>query len=242
MSNLTYFNRSKPTYIENWSRELCSLSIGQSCFKLSIDEMKAMNNFMWEKKNSSHLDIIAKKLDIEIKKFPKGAFVRLGSRSPKDVDIKPVLDGQEAMHLLMDSMRIFDDLCIAINNKYESYMFIREWVDIPNEFEYRCFMKDRELVGISQYYYDKTYLEILNNAQAIEWTIQQFFPKFKKACELNDVVFDVFLKYKKIFDDTISVWEVKLLEINPYFEMTDPCLFDWRKQEEFKGQFLYNGL
>lgn len=240
--NLTYFDIAKPTYIENWNRELCSLSIGQSNIEISVrDVVEPIIDFVWNNKVTPVIKILEDRLDVEVKKFPKGAFVRLGSRSPKDVDIKPVFNGKEAIQLLLSSVRVFDDFCMALKHLYNPHIFIREWIDIEEYFEFRCFMKDRKLVGISQYQYNKTYLEVINQADSIEWVIQSFFPKFQSVCELDDVVFDVFLKYKKRFDGN-TAWEVKLLEINPYFEMTDPCLFDWRKPEEFKGQFLYNGL
>jgi len=34
------------------------------------------------------------------------------------------------------------------------------------------------------------------------------------------------------------VWEVKLLEVNPFFEMTDPCMFAWK--DGFDGSFRFN--
>lgn len=242
MPNLKYFDIAKPTYIENWNRELCSLSIAQSNIELSFkDIVEPLLDLIWDNKKTPVVKILEDRLHEEVIKFPKGAFIRLGSRSPKDIDIKPVFNGKEAVELLLSSVRVFDDLVLAVQNRYNPHIFIREWIDIEEHFEFRCFMKDRKSVGISQYQYNKTYLEIINNAPSIEWVIQQFFPKFQKASELDDVVFDVFLKYKKRFDGK-TAWEVKLLEINPFFEMTDPCLFDWRKPEEFKGQFLYNGL
>ncbi len=103
-------------------------------------------------------------------------------------------------------------------------------------------MINKKLAGISQYQYNKTYLEIINQAPTIKWTIDRFFPKFKEACLLDNVVFDVYLKYRKNFNKEFGIWEVKLLEINPFFKMTDPCLFDWRKMENFKGQFLYRDI
>ncbi len=242
MSNIKYFDIAKPTYIENWNRELCSLSIGQSNIELSFkDVVEPLLDLIWNNKKTPVVKILEDRVHEEVIKFPKGAFIRLGSRSPKDVDIKPVFTGKEAVELLLSSVRVFDDLVIAVQNRYNPHIFIREWVDMKEEFEFRCFMKDKKLVGISQYQYNKRYLEVMNNSKSIEWVIQQFFNRqFKDACKLDDVVFDVFLTQRYGFSDV--TWEVKLLEINPFYAMTDPCLFDWRKPEEFKGQFKYNNL
>ena len=238
---MNHFNLAKPTFIENWPGELCSLSIAQSNIVLSLDSMEAFMNKMWESKNSPYLDIIAEKLDDELQKFPKGVFIRLGSRSPKDVEIKPIFNGKEGLNLLLNSTRVFDDLCESFQNKYESNIFCRDWVEIPEWSEFRCFMKDRKLIGVSQYNYLKgvIYPEIKENEECIKIAIAYFFDYFKGVSHLDTVIFDVFLTYKKNINNS-GIWEIKLLEINPFFEMTDPCLFDWRKKEEFKGQFLYN--
>ena len=40
----------------------------------------------------------------------------------------------------------------------------------------------------------------------------------------------------------MKVVEVELIEINPFFEMTDPCLFDWRGGGDFDRTFRYKSL
>ena len=179
-----------------------------------------------------------------VNKFPKGIFVRLGSRSPKDSlyeSTAKCLTVEDIMtRLTVCSERIYEDLSMAINNKYESCIWLREWKEIPEWAEFRCFMKDRKLIGISQYNYLKgiIYSEIKENEESIIHLILGFFDYFKTVSHLDSVVFDVFVIKKSIGNQ--NHWEIKLLEINPFFEMTDPCLFDWRKPEEFNGQFLYN--
>ncbi|MHA1704083.1 MAG: hypothetical protein ACTSWK_17665 [Promethearchaeota archaeon] len=236
-----YFELVKPTYIENWSKELCSLSLAQCNIELSFkDVVNPLLELIWDQKPTPVVEVLEKRLDDELIKFPKGAFIRLGSRSPKDVDIVPIFKGSEGLNLFFNSVRIFDDLCLASKNRYNPHIFLREWVEIPEWLEFRCFMKDRKLVGISQYYYNKDFLDIINHKDTMEWVIREFFKKFKKASHLDTVVFDVFLKYRQNFK--FGVWEGKLLEINPFFEMTDPCLFDWRKKEDFNGEFRFNDI
>lgn len=249
MSN--YFELVKPTYIENWPKEMCSLSLAQIGIKLSLKEAEILcsNNIelndCFDFPKYQDMSILREKIDKEIIKFPKGVFVRLGSRSAKDAlypHKKKIFTGKEALtNLTACSERINDDLSLAIQYNYESYIWLREWKNIPEWAEFRCFMKDRKLVGISQYNYLKNakYPEIIKNKEVIVATIKWWFTNFfKEKSHLDTVIFDVYLK--KISQGHYSVWECKLLEINPFFELTDPCLFDWRKPEEFKGQFLYN--
>jgi hypothetical protein len=131
-----------------------------------------------------------------------------------------------------------DDLHLAIANDYAPHIFVREWIDIPKWAEFRCFMRGRKLAGISQYFYrDGAMPAILDDPGMIPWGIGQFFPEFRDGCHLDDVVFDVYLRRYGHRGGNV---EVKLLEINPYCEYTDPCLFDWRRPEMFDGRFLYH--
>ena len=245
----SYIERVKPTYIENWPAELCRLSIAQVPVKLTVEDAKAVGSNITELctcfppplgQDISH---IVEKVDEAVSKFPRGAFIRLGSRSPKDSwngheNGFCVKTGKEAMRLLLDcSERIMEDLLLAIKENYEPYIWLRQWIDIPVWSEFRCFMRDRKLVGISQYDYTKHYPEIHKYKDSILWGIERFFPVFRESCHLDDVVFDIFVKIRKR-DNTFET-EVKLLEINPFFEMTDSSLFDWRDAGDFDGSFRY---
>ena len=82
----TYFETAKPTYIENWSSDLCRLSIAQSGIQLSIDDAKRMGLNIVElfelflKYNNSasapNCDDIVSEIDESISQFPDGVFVR----------------------------------------------------------------------------------------------------------------------------------------------------------------------
>jgi hypothetical protein len=176
-------------------------------------------------------------------KMPDGAFIRLGSRSPKDSwglqrTGGKILQHQDPLQYLLDcSERIYDDLTFAIQQQYTPYIWVREWVDIKPWSEFRCFMKDRKLVGVSQYnYLDGEAFEELDPGLC-EWAIEVFFHRFLKATTLTSIVFDVFVDIKQRSPNSRDV-EVKLLEINPFFELTDPCLFSWHTP--FDGSFRYN--
>lgn len=92
-------------------------------------------------------------------------------------------------------------------------------------------MRNRRLVGISQYNYHNGPIPwIQEHEQELEWVIGNVFaPQFIKASHLDDVVFDVIVRNRE------SEWSCKLLEINPFLEMTDACLFDWRDGGDFDG-------
>lgn len=279
---VSYWDAARPTYMENWPSDLHSLSIPSYSRKLTREEAAALGMDIVElgecfdkisissaRRKEIRTDII-QWLDDKVKILPHGGFVRLGSRSPKDAFYLDLLGvptdfhittGEQAYRALTAcSERISDDLQMALSQDYEPYIFLRQWVDLPEWSEFRCFQRDCRLTGISQYYYRKAYPEIVAEAEGIKWAIEQFH----RSCisqvafehsHLKDVVFDVYVT-KKMRDRSKETghadfdwhrdgagkhyrWEVKLSEINPYFNLTDPCLFDWNKPEEFTGQLKY---
>lgn len=184
-------------------------------------------------------------------------FVRLGSRSPKDAwcEIGPmVANADQAIERLCGiSERVFEDLSMALHEGYDPYIWLRQWIDIEPWAEFRCFQRGRKLVGISEYdYLGDPSREVIEQHGAMEWAIRRFWEQqFLPACHLDDVIFDVFLTRKPgmstrdIRPDTgrpsyqSFVWEVRLLEINPFFYMTDPCLFNWHDEDDFDGSIKY---
>ncbi|MFH1859959.1 MAG: hypothetical protein ABH870_02950, partial [bacterium] len=188
---------------------------------------------------------IRKRLETALSYFPNGVFVRLGSRSAKDSHHAQhyglrVDNAYAAVKMLTESSkRVLFDLLLACRNNYSPHIFVRQWMEIPAWAEFRCFMKNRKLVGISQY--DCKNLgycpEIDENAGRIRFAIEQFFEKFKEVSHLDDVVFDVFTIIHKEEND-ISI-DVKLIELNPFFSKTDSCLFSWSCDNDFDGSFRY---
>jgi hypothetical protein len=152
-----------------------------------------------------------------------------------------VVDVNSAMRMLTSgSRRVAFDLRVALKNNYRAVIFLREWQDIEDWAEFRCFMRNRKLVGISQY--DCINLghcpEIAENEGPIRQAIDDFFVVFREASHLGDVVFDIYL-------DAVDggspqpPFDVKLLEINPFITETDACLFEWSSTTDFDGSFRF---
>lgn len=179
-----YFDLVKPTYIENWPSGLINHSISTVHFKLTDDQVRTLiacsyiaveSGFAPSKKEKAALKDLEKVLDRYIAQFPKGAFIRLGSRSPKDSynaykRLYCYHSGLEAIAALCDSERIHDDLHLAKTNNYMPHLVVREWIKIEPWQEFRAFYKNRKLVGLSQYNYlrQEIFPEILELADTIE--------------------------------------------------------------------------
>src|SRR5262249_28052081 len=120
-------------------------------------------------------------------RFPAGAFVRLGSRSPKDAwswgrdGGQPglVQQGEDPLRVILDaSERAAEDLRMALANDYAPHVFVRQWVDIEPWQEFRCFQRSKKLVGISQYFYRQFLPKVEEHRSTIEWGIRHFHGVF----------------------------------------------------------------
>lgn len=246
-----YFDQVRPTYIENWTHALTSLSIPQTDIPLSSAEARALGlankkfKCWFDGGAVEPLDQIKKRIAVALQNYPSGGFVRLGSRSGKDSAYAQnrglrTIDAESAIKMLIDdSQRIAFDLRLALKHNYAPHIFVRRWLEIPAWSEFRCFMKGRRLVGISQY--DCKNLvrcpEIIENAEKIRTAIELFFKKIVAASHLDDAVFDVFVKLNK--EQCEVPVAVTLLELNPFFEQTDACLFSWRNGGDFDSSFRF---
>ncbi len=246
-----YFSMVCPTYIENWSSDLYHMSIPQIDVPLSLAEVNVLGSNIkglgqYFSEAGQPIAQIRKRLEAALCHFPDGAFVRLGSRSAKDSLYVQhyglrITNAYAAIKMLTEaSARVLFDLLLARRNHYCPHIFVRRWMEIPVWAEFRCFMKNRKLIGISQY--DCKNLrhcqEIAQTAKEIRTAIEKFFEKFKELSHLDDVVFDVFAIMPEKEETNVSV-DIKLIELNPFFPKTDACLFNWSDDNGFDGSFRY---
>lgn len=242
-----WFARVKSTFLENWDPGLQDLSIPHSGFALTHGQAHSLGlanpaySHWFRPGKAEGIELIAREIDDRLRQFPSGGFVRLGSRSPKDSFYAAtrgmkVRSGDEALRLLTgNSQRVAWDLRVAIANAYHPHIFVREWCEIPPWAELRCFMRQRELVGISQYHWrgPTTFTRLTSNIELIKAQVQAFFLRFRNATRLTDVIFDIMIDPDPKVAATPSA--VKLIELNPYLPQTDACLFTWATGGDFDG-------
>ncbi|EHB07535.1 Cell division cycle protein 123-like protein [Heterocephalus glaber] len=118
------------------------------------------------------------------------------------------------------------DPCI----EYE--LVLRKWCELIPGAEFRCFVKENKLIGISQRDYTQYYDHISKRKEEICRCIQDFFRKHIQYKFLDeDFVFDIYR------DSRGKVW---LIDFNPFGEVTDSLLFTWEElisEKNLKGDF-----
>jgi hypothetical protein len=170
----------------------------------------------------------------------KGYFIRLGSRSPKD-SIEAVrakyrcLCPEDAAWFISRSERVYEDISTYLYKKRQSHLVVRPWETFHEGGEFRCFVRDGVCVGISEYNYrqeDSSSIainSILKNESLgnVLENMPSFVEYSARVAGFTDVIVDVG------FILSGSSWKQVVVEINPFVDMTDPCLYDWKNLEEF---------
>ena len=152
-----------------------------------------------------------------------GYFIKLTSRSPKDelADFanysKPraLFSTDDMLIALMNSMRTFEDLCRFAHMPRGCNLWISQYEDFSPSDEWRVFVKDGRINGISQYYYGNDFEYEDKHLVEVEARIRAFIlDKIIPLMQIDTFVADV------IADGN----SITLLETNPY-GLSDPCLF-----------------
>ncbi|KAH0616438.1 hypothetical protein JD844_027531 [Phrynosoma platyrhinos] len=100
-------------------------------------------------------------------------------------------------------------------------LVLRKWCELIPGAEFRCFVKENKLIGISQRDYTQHYEHISKQKEEICTCIQEFFKKHIQYKFFDeDFVFDVYR------DSMGRVW---LIDFNPFGEVTDSLLFTWEE-------------
>ncbi|XP_042242060.1 cell division cycle protein 123 homolog isoform X2 [Homarus americanus] len=185
------------------------------------------------------LEEYSTKIRDAIKKLGGSAFPKLNWSSPKDAtwialnsslrcytpgDVYLLLKSSNFVtHDLTTPFKDCDDVDVA-DPSVDYCLVLRRWMEINPAYEFRCFVRNKELVGISQRDISQGYSCVGGDQVNIRNDIISFWREnIDDRFPLHDYVVDV---YRPVKDHVI------LLDFNPFGETTDGLLFSW---PELKG-------
>lgn len=219
------FDRVSPFMIDRWPESVRALSFPTTLVPVSGDEMRALyeteDQVAW-KANATRL---AERLDaiMDWSRF----FIRMASRSPKDVIDKPITcSGRQAIDWISASMRCMEDVSTADLAGEQMYICLREPLHMFADGEFRCFARDGKVLGVSRYFYDSEPEHRMPEGKVLA-AATAFYDKHL-ADHYPDVVFDLYLP---------GMEGETLIELNPY-GLSDPCLFGSYDEVEKGGERL----
>ena len=107
----------------------------------------------------------------------------------------------------------------ALKEDINYVLVLRKWFKVNPSCEFRCFVRERRVVGICQW--DLNHFEFLfPMKEQLRETILAYFQKTLKGTFPDDnFVFDIYLP--EPYD------KVRLMDINPWAPRTDPLLYSW---------------
>lgn len=223
---LRHYERVRPFLMDQWPAALWQLSFGPNLLiPFPLDDYIALLD-------GQTTDTMKKFIkDLYTIMSGRQWFIKSNNRSPKDfTDPKPPItsSAEEVVHMMASSMRMWDDMIGMSGIQKPVYLVLRPVVDIPKRHEFRCFVKDRRLIGISQYFYQEFFEGLEDERDSLRERIEAFHGRVNDAFPENDYVFDVFI---------LKDGSVCLIEVNPY-GLSDPCLFESYPRLESEGGFL----
>ncbi len=159
-------------------------------------------------------------------------FIKLITRSPKDfLDDFELKSIPEAVNAIAGSMRCFEDLC-SLKHIDMAHLVVRPFIPFEEWQEWRVFVKDGNIMGITQYYYMSNYYFSDEKVKEIETEIRDFINNVVTTnMTVPTFVADIIVKGD--YDDRDTI----LLETNPY-GLSDPCLFG--NYAALDGTFKYS--
>ena len=137
-------------------------------------------------------------------------------------EILAISSGSEAVDLFRKSSRIVGDLehCLEVSEPMN--LIVREFVQFPVKNELRGFVYQGSLTALTQYNRTCYFPDQLETKAEVEDKVRTFMEGFIVAMRslLESFVVDI------VVDTAGQVWVV---EVNPFGELADSCLFSWTK-------------
>lgn len=146
-------------------------------------------------------------------------------------------DGARLLRLLILSERVADDLRIAQKQGTAPTLVFRQWVPTRVDAEFRLFVQDGTLTGITQYLHTYFSPLLVSKQAAVRTALSAYFEQ--ELAPLLSPTYDTYALDVAIadFGPDEATWQPHVLEINPFFEATGDGLFaDAAGQDIIHGQ------
>lgn len=249
-----WYNNLNGVKFSDWGKDLFSYSAPIKEIKIPTEMIRpCLDN----DKKTEHIlvNYLQRQLNKKENQFFFGAnrikeiFVKLESRSPKDYiqnwpkeDYKALHNAREIVDALLGSMRTFEDLVFLTQLKDKVILYIRPFADLERRYEWRVFVKDKKVIGISQQFYKETFSYNESYINILEKDILYFM---NETCipniTVSNFVADLYV-YNYIYLSNLGEFILfpSIIETNPY-GLSDPCLFEtYDNLESSKELLKYN--
>ncbi len=220
----------RATWLEHWPPALAALSFPQVGVLLDEAELHALGRAngigagVFRPTPAGVLEGLRARLDAALARLGSPAFVRLGSRSPKDTALfvqtgGGARSGAEVLaQLSAGSQRIAFDLRLCLRAGWPASVFLRQWQDMAPEDEWRGFLHEGQVVGLAPAWPGARTGPGQPLPPQVDATLRCLGAQVSGAFGPGPVVFDAWLQ---------GPGQARLIELNPWGPPTDAVGFDW---------------
>ncbi len=182
-------------------------------------------------------DVLKSDLAVVMTRYPMGAHLRLDLCSFKnDLGSPRVVGANGVLWLLRQpNPRPAGLIRRGLSEGTELSLFFFPWLPIPQWAEFRIFIREGRVIGVSQYHADGAFPQIGQHEAPLKTAIQVFTAAIVPRLPLPDLALDVFA------EPAADGFRIRLVELNPLVQRTDPCLFTWADGGDFDGSFRFRG-
>lgn len=203
------------TFIDAWPKRWLELSFPTVILSLNWTELEGLISV-----NEEVISQTAERIDSVLK--GRRMFVRLNTRSPKDVTFpnSPITnDGYEALCWIMESNRTRFDLEQLWTQRLPSAIALRKPQYLDECYEFRAFVRNGSLIAVSQYYK-------FNGGEGL-WRTDRFKNNLWYSCKkFIETEISPYAGYNEyVVDLYCPEGEPRILiEINPYINADGGCV------------------
>jgi hypothetical protein len=243
---MRHFPALRATCVERWIQPLAAAALPTWVHPLTPAERDLLVDERWRRQcdrpghEPEAFEDIVEALEKDILEAQEesdvgAAFIRLGTRAPLDSQTYQegslqVDGGTEALEVLLQSDRVFDDLCLMQECGYAPALVVRPWLELSPGAELRAFIAGRRLVGLSQRQLDRIQPELLARAPELEEAVQRRCAELAPRWPLDDLVVDL------VVTDEAAM----LVDLHPWLPWTDPALFSWDQPfDRYRFRYLH---
>lgn len=150
-------------------------------------------------------------------------------RAPRILSPEAALDS-----IAQPNARVSGMILQALRQDRATALYAFPWQAIEPWSEFRLFIRNRELVGVSQYHLDRPLPEIQQHAGALRPVLRDIGQHIIAALHIPSAVADVF-----VLRTADGALKATLIEINPFLTYSAACLFSMEEGGDFDGTFRF---
>lgn len=122
-------------------------------------------------------------------------------------------DAEQVLECLSTSERVCEDdipLALGFPAKWSQHIVLRPWVEIPTEQEFRAFVFDGKLTGLSQYFSSVHFPAVAERKAEIESLVVDFFARVQALVPIRPA------EYVMDLAVNVEAQVVSIIEFNPF--------------------------